>query len=103
MPFPFGYHPRTGEALSERAGTDNHKPGWDMTFSAPKSVSAVWAVADPALQKAISEAQARAVAKAIEYLERNAFHTLHGHAGREHRDYRGGLVAAAFEHSTSPP
>ena len=40
-----GYHPTSGEALASNAGID-HKGGWDMTFSAPKSVSVAWALAD---------------------------------------------------------
>jgi conjugative relaxase-like TrwC/TraI family protein len=35
-----GFHPETGDALVQRAG-DSHRPGWDLTFSAPKSVSIV--------------------------------------------------------------
>src|ERR1700744_6080618 len=35
-----GFHPETGKALVQRAG-DSHRPGWDLTFSAPKSVSVV--------------------------------------------------------------
>ena len=43
-----GAHPRTGESLGEpyrvRDGADR-VTGWDLTFSAPKSVSALWATA----------------------------------------------------------
>lgn len=95
-----GHDPKTGEAISKRAGED-HKPGWDCTFSAPKTVSATWATADRATQKAISEAQARAVERATRYLEKNAFSTRHGHAGHERRALENGVLAAAFEHSTS--
>lgn len=96
-----GYHPRTGEALTARAGAA-HKPGEDLTFSAPKSVSIAWACGDEATRKAISEAQQRAVEAAIKHAETSgAFRTQHGHAGREKQEYTGGLVAATFEHSTS--
>lgn len=96
-----GYHPRTGEAIAARLG-DAHKPGEDLTFSAPKSVSMVWASADDATRKAISEAQQRAVEAAIKHAEQSgAFRTQHGHAGVEKQAYTGGLTVATFEHSTS--
>lgn len=95
-----GRHPRTGEALSKRAG-EEHKAGWDLAFSAPKSVSSVWATADQATRQAISEAQARAVERALGYIEQHAMATRHGHAGAEKRLHDGGLVAMAYEHSTN--
>lgn len=96
-----GYHPRTGEAIAARLG-DAHKPGEDLTFSAPKSVSMIWAAGDAETQKAISEAQQRAVEAAIKHAEQSgAFRTQHGHAGLEKQAYTGGLAVATFEHSTS--
>lgn len=96
-----GYHPRTGEAIAARLG-DDHKPGEDLCFSAPKSVSMVWAAGDDATRKAISEAQQRAVEAAIKHAEQSgAFRTQHGHAGVEKQAYTGGLAVATFEHSTS--
>ena len=90
-----GYHPKTGEVIAKNAG-ENHKPGWDLTFSAPKSVSAIWAgAADAQLRRAISEAHARAVARALAYVEQNAVKT------RDGRTWTGGVVAAVYEHSTS--
>ena len=38
-----GYHPRTGIPLVQNAGTKHRQPGWDLTFSVPKSVSLCWA------------------------------------------------------------
>lgn len=96
-----GFHPRTGEALASNAG-EKHHGGYDLTFSAPKSVSIAWSAGDDATRKAISEAQQRAVESAIRYMEQSgAFRTLHGHAGEEKRAYTGGLAVATFEHSTS--
>lgn len=42
-----GYGP-SGEALIQNAGEKEHQVGWDLTFSAPKSVSTLWASADEA-------------------------------------------------------
>lgn len=100
-PIMNGFHPQTGEALTKRVG-EAHKPGEDLTFSAPKSVSLAWANADPATQKAIADAMHAAVGKTIEKMERDgSFRTQHGRNGTEKRAYTGGLTVATYEHSTS--
>ena len=38
-----------GKKLVQNAGTKNRTPGWDCTFSAPKSVSVAWSQADKEL------------------------------------------------------
>ena len=43
-----GYDPRTGEELVRNAGKESRQNAWDLTFSAPKSVSVFWSQADPA-------------------------------------------------------
>lgn len=96
-----GFDPRTGEKLSKNAGEDKHKPGYDLTFSAPKSVSIAWAAGSPELQKAISEAQQRAVESALRYTERcGAFIQREGHAGVVKIPHHE-IAAATFEHSSS--
>lgn len=69
-----GYNPATREALAGNAG-DKHKPGWDMAFSADKSVSIIWAVANPELRAKIEEAQQRAVQAGMNVLQQNAFNS----------------------------
>lgn len=96
-----GYDPTTGEALSNNAGQDKHKPGYDLTFSAPKSVSVLWAAADSELQKRISAAQQAAVEKAITHAEIiGAFHQREGHAGAVHIPHHA-IAVATFEHSSN--
>jgi len=95
-----GHHPENGEALATNAGPE-HKPGYDLTFSAPKSVSVIWATADRQTQQAISAAQQRAVERALAHAEQiGAFHQRAGHAGAEHIPH-GEIAAATFEHSSS--
>ena len=92
-----GYHPTTGEALASNAGT-NHKHGWDMTFSAPKSVSTAWALADADTKASIRNAQKKAVEAGVRFLEKYAFNS------RDHGELSGSIhevIAAAYEHSTS--
>ena len=52
-----GFNPKTLQSAHSRAGKANHQPGRDLTFSASKSVSAVWGSADQDLQQAISTAK----------------------------------------------
>lgn len=96
-----GHDPKTGEKLSNNAGNEKHKPGYDLTFSAPKSVSAVWAAADEKTRAEISKAHERAVDKAMRYAEQSgAFVQRQGHAGAEKIPHHE-IAYARFEHSSS--
>lgn len=92
-----GMHPMTGEALVSNAG-DQHKAGWDLTFSAPKSVSVVWAFAPEEARHDLEQAHNNAVAAAILFLEKRAF------SSRD-RDQFGqpvkSIIAATYQHGTS--
>ena len=91
-----GDSPVTGEILRTRGTV----AGFDVTFSAPKSVSVLFGIGDPAIQSAIHEAHARAVTEAFTYFERSTAFARRGAGGAE--TVRGeGLVAAAFVHRTS--
>lgn len=59
---------KEGNPLTE-GKSDTRRPGWDLTFSAPKSVSVAWAVADEGLQRQIETAHDHAVKEAMGYLE----------------------------------
>lgn len=72
-------------------------PGFDATFSAPKSVSLLWALGDPGTSRTVRRAHDRAVAEALGYLERNA--TSVRRRGQQVKAE--GLVGAAFRHRTS--
>ncbi|MGH9006163.1 MAG: MobF family relaxase [Acidimicrobiales bacterium] len=74
--------------------------GYDYTFSVPKSVSALWAVADPAAQAAIVEAHHAAVADVIALMERDVAATRVGDAGVAQVATRG-LIATAYDHYDS--
>ncbi|WP_419633858.1 MobF family relaxase [Thiolapillus sp.] len=86
--------------LVQNAGDSERRAGQDLTFSAPKTVSVAWALADDAeLKSGIEEAQRRAVDKALERIEQDYLFTRRGHGGqdREHA----AMVAAVFDHQTS--
>jgi conjugative relaxase-like TrwC/TraI family protein len=64
-----GIDPRDGQRKIQ-GPEDKHVQGWDLTFSAPKSVSVVWSLASDAEREKIAEAKMRAVGKVIDYIER---------------------------------
>lgn len=75
-----GLHPSTGEPLVKGAG-DSHVMGADLTFSAPKDVSAIFAGADAETQAAINECMRGAVESVLAYSESISV-TRHGKGGR---------------------
>jgi len=60
-------HPRTGGRLRSGGAGGSSVAAIDATFSAPKSVSAVWALSSPELRAALEAAQERAVDAALEH------------------------------------
>ncbi len=95
-----GLNPETGMALVANAGRPGRVTGFDLTFSAPKSVSLLWALSDPETARMVAEAHDRAVGDALYALEREAVAARRGHGGVA--QVRGqGLVAAGFGHRTS--
>jgi len=92
-----GYAPDGGRELVQLGR--GHQPGWDLCFSAPKSVSVVWAVGEREAREAIQEAHDRAVEAAVGYLEDAASFTRRGRGGAELE--RAGLCVATFQHGTS--
>jgi conjugative relaxase-like TrwC/TraI family protein len=74
--------------------------GFDLTFSPVKSVSTLWAVAEPAVAAAIERAHQAAVNDALRFIEQQALFTRTGPQGIRHVNVRG-LVAAAFTHRDS--
>lgn len=73
--------------------------GWDLTFSAPKSVSVAWSQSDAATAMAIREAQQEAVETALEYIEEQCGYTRRGKGGRIIEKAK--CIFSTFEHGTS--
>jgi conjugative relaxase-like TrwC/TraI family protein len=74
--------------------------GFDLTFSPVKSVSTLWAVAEPAVAAVIERAHRAAVNDALTFIEQQALFTRSGPQGVRQVNVRG-LVAAAFTHRDS--
>ena len=74
--------------------------GYDLTFSPVKSVSTLWAVAEPAVAAVIERAHQAAVKDALAFIEKHALFTRTGPQGIRQVNVRG-LVATAFTHRDS--
>lgn len=85
--------------IQQHDGKAEHRPGWDLTFSAPKSVSVLWSQASPEKQRLLQGAHLKAVEAAIDYLQETAAFSRVGKEGK--RLERADLIVALFEHSTS--
>ncbi|WP_153558154.1 MobF family relaxase [Roseimaritima sediminicola] len=97
-----GRHPITDKQLAQRMRKDR-RPGFDLTFSVPKSVSAVWAINnDEAILEVLREAVHETMERDVEPLMcrrvRNGVK-----AASQHRVKTGNLVYADFLHKTSRP
>jgi len=90
-----GRHPTSGERLVTR-----RVPGFDLTLSAPKSVSLLWGLGSESVASEVLVAHDAAVTAAVSYLEEEACVVRRGRGGVHHLD-GGGLVTAAFRHRTS--
>jgi conjugative relaxase-like TrwC/TraI family protein len=74
--------------------------GYDLTFSPVKSVSALWAVADPQVAAVIERAHQAAVRDALGFIENHALYAREGPQGVRQVNVRG-LIGAAFSHRDS--
>ena len=69
------------EVEERECGSRRTVAGYDVTFSVPKNLWALWAVADAAVQDRIVEAYHQAVADVLALMERDVAATRVGHAG----------------------
>ena len=98
------------EAITLIEGEENARgrrravAGFDYTFSVPKSVSTLWAVADGATQARIVQAHHAAVAEVLDLVERDVAMTRIGvdaGSGSVAQVEVRGVVATAFDHYDS--
>ena len=96
-----GFAPDRGERLTRNAGSEKRSPGLDMTFSADKSVSALWAIADPELRSEIERAHNDAARAALAgtVLRYCAWTRLQERDGT--RVVAADIMGAMFQHGTS--
>jgi conjugative relaxase-like TrwC/TraI family protein len=90
----------TGQIAKDSRPRTQTVAGYDLTFSPVKSVSTLWAVADPAVAGVIEQAHQAAVKDALTFIEKHALFTRTGPQGIRQVNVRG-MVAAAFTHRDS--
>jgi conjugative relaxase-like TrwC/TraI family protein len=96
-----GMAPQSGAPLGViRSDPKGRVAGFDLTFSAPKSVSLLYGLGDDYMSRAVRSAHDQAVAEGLTYLERHALFARRGTDGTR-RIATSGLVGAAFVHRTS--
>lgn len=112
--FGHGRHPVSGEPLGrpfvgedkpsakalEGHGGAGEVAGYAVSFSPPKSISLLWALADEATSAKVRAAHDAAIEAALEFLQDHAAFTRRGKGGVVQADTEG-YVAAAFTHRTS--
>ncbi|MCP5386241.1 MAG: relaxase domain-containing protein [Novosphingobium sp.] len=81
-----------------RDGKVEHRPGWDITLSAPKSVSIM---AEVAGDKRLIKAHVAAVKVALAHVEKHMAATRIRQSGEVRRETTGNLAIATFRHATS--
>ncbi len=95
-----GRHPGTGLWL-RRVGADGSRGGGiDVTFSAPKSVSVVWALGDTWQREQIEAAHARAVERSVGYLRERVPVVRRRYGAEVVEEPAKDLIAAAYRHTT---
>lgn len=81
-----------------RDGQLEHRPGWDVTLSAPKSVSIM---AEVAGDRRLIAAHGEAVRTAMAHVEKHMAATRIREGGTVAREATGNLIVASFQHGTS--
>ena len=95
-----GHHPSTGHSIGRGFG-DRSARGFDATFSAPKSVSALWALTpDGWVRAEVFAAHDAAVTAALGWFEEHGAVTRRGTDGVDQVDSLG-VAAALFRQHTS--
>jgi conjugative relaxase-like TrwC/TraI family protein len=95
-----GRHPLSGEGLGRRFGERSAR-GYDATFSAPKSVSVLWAISpDPWVCAEVLAAHDTAVRVALDWFETHGAVTRRGRDGVAQVD-TAGVAMAVFRQHTS--
>ena len=96
-----GQHPESGAWL-RRAGPDGARGGGiDGVFSAPKSVSTVWALADPWQREQIEQAHTNAVERAVGYMREHVGVVRRRYGGEVIEEPAKDLIAVEYPHTTA--
>jgi conjugative relaxase-like TrwC/TraI family protein len=89
-----GFHPRFGNPIVQNAGHPDRQSAWDITFSAPKSVSVLWSLLPRKQRRIIERIHTEALKDALKLLQEEAGFTRRGKGGK--RIERASLLFALF-------
>jgi conjugative relaxase-like TrwC/TraI family protein len=96
-----GRHPGTGRWLRPEGAGGGRGGGIDVTFSAPKSVSAVWALGDPWQREQIEQAHGRAVEQTVLYLREQVPVVRRRYSGQVVEEHAKDVIATEYRHTTA--
>ncbi len=96
-----GRHPGTGRWLRPEGAGGGRGGGIDVTLSAPKSVSTVWALGDPWQREQIEQAHGRAVEQAVHHLREQVPVVRRRYSGQVVEEQAKDLIATEYRHTTA--
>jgi conjugative relaxase-like TrwC/TraI family protein len=96
-----GRHPGTGRWLRPEGAGGGRGGGIDVTFSAPKSVSTLWALGDPWQREQIEAAHARAVEQTIHHLREQVPVVRRRYSGQVVEEHAKDVIATEYRHTTA--
>ncbi len=92
---------KNGEAVVQGAG-EKHRPGWDLTFSAPKSLSLYYVAANEETKFKIDKLWHESINKTLDYMQKFYMNdSVRRGKGGVVREAPKELVFAKFDHCTS--
>ncbi|WP_354257760.1 MobF family relaxase [Bradyrhizobium sp. F1.13.3] len=95
-----GVDPRTGKPLVRGAG-QQHRAGWDITFSTPKTFGILWAAGTPQQRAVLERIQQEAVDQALQFMVSERLVEVRLGAGGRSREAPADISVAKFPHFTS--
>ena len=100
---PLDFRARLSQKLTQNAGKENRTAAFDLTFSADKTVSAVWAMAKRELRHEIAKAHEDAVRSALDLIvKEHCSWTRHRpDSNADMQVMAAKLMAATFQHQSS--
>ncbi len=96
-----GRHPATGEWVRREGAGGGRGGGIDVTFSAPKSVSVMWALSDQWQRETIEQAHTRAVQRSMAYLREQVPVVRRRYSGQVVEEPARDVIAAEYRHTTA--
>jgi conjugative relaxase-like TrwC/TraI family protein len=96
-----GRQPGTGRWLRPEGAGGGRGGGIDVTFSAPKSVSTVWALGDPWQREQIEQAHASAVEQTVHHLREQVPVVRRRYGGQVVEEDAKDVIATEYRHTTA--